>query len=303
MASIFRTSHIPAVVLVSFLFGTTLVVSRYSLGQFHPFTYVAFRLSIAAVLALLWTRLRHGRFPSGRRLWLHGSIVGLFATAAPMLAAVTALRYQSSGVTGLVVALTPVSAMIYAHFRLPDDRLTTTKIIGALVSFAGVALLVVTGETGLGETRWEGFALVLAGVAANGFGIVHIRKYLSEAEPLDITTVRLVVASLVALPLAWAVDGYDLSRVQWSGAAAVFYAVLAGALFGFLLYSFLVARFGPSRATQTEYLVPVVAVLAGALFLGERITLIVVAGMALVLTGIAIAFRHKPGALRLSQRA
>jgi len=210
-----------------------------------------------------------------------------------MLTFVTALRYQSSGVTALFVTLTPISAMIYAHFRLPDDRLTIRKIAGALVSFAGVGLLLATGETGLGETHWEGFALVLFGVAANGFGIVHVRKYLSNAESLDITAVRLVAAALVAIPLAWIVDGFDLSRVQWTGVIAVIYAVLPGALFGFLLYSFLVARFGPSKATQTEYLVPVVTVVVGAIFLHEQVSLIVIAGMATVFTGIAIATWRK----------
>jgi len=293
VVSIFRKTHLPAVLLLSFFFGTTLVVSRFSLGQFHPFTYVAIRLPIAALLALLWTWLRYHRLPQGRSVWIHGSIVGLFATAAPMLTFVTALQYQSSGVTALFVTLTPISAMIYAHFRLPDDRLTSWKAIGALVSFAGVGLLLLTGETGLVESRWEGFALVLFGVAANGFGIVHVRKHLTNAESLDITAVRLVAASLVAIPLAWIVDGYDLSRVEWTGVLALVYAVLPGALFGFFLYSFLVARFGPSKATQTEYLVPVVTVVTGAIFLHERVSLIVIAGMVTVFTGIAIATRRR----------
>jgi drug/metabolite transporter (DMT)-like permease len=289
MANIFQRSHLPAVLTLSLFFGTTLVVSRFSLGQFHPFTYVAIRMAIAALLALLWTWLRYHRLPRGRSVWIHGSIVGLFATAAPMLTFVTALQYQSSGVTALFVTLTPISAMIYAHFRLPDERMTTRRMAGALVSFAGVGLLLATGETGLGETHWEGFALVLFGVAANGFGIVHVRKYLSNEKTLDITAVRLVAASLVAIPLAWIVDGYDLSRVQWSGVLAVIYAAVPGALFGFSLYSFLVARFGPSKATQTEYLVPVVTVVIGAILLREHVSPIVIAGMATVFAGIAIA--------------
>ena len=293
VASIFRRSHLPAVLVMSLFFGTTLVVSRFSLGQFHPFTYVAIRLLIAAVLALLWAWLRHHRLPRGRSIWIHGSIVGLFATAAPMLTFVTALQYQSSGVTALFVTLTPISAMIYAHFRLPDDRMTIRKAVGAVVSFAGVGLLLATGETGLGETHWEGFALVFVGVAANGFGIVHVRKYLSTAESLDITAVRLVAAALVAVPLAWIVDGFDLSRVQWSGVIAVTYAVLPGALFGFLLYSFVVARFGPSKATLMEYIVPVVTVVIGAIFLREQVSLIVIAGMVTVFAGIAIATWRK----------
>ena len=73
--------------------------------------------------------------------------------------------------------------------------MTTRKALGALLSFAGVALLLVTGETGLGETNWEGFVLVLIGVASNGFGTSHVRKYLSGQRSLDIAAVRLTAAA------------------------------------------------------------------------------------------------------------
>lgn len=294
MAGFFRRSHLPAVFLLSLFFGTNLVVSRFILGQLDPLVYVAIRMPVAAGLALLWTWLRYHRLPHGRALWIHGSIVGLFATTAPMVCFVSALQYQSSGVTALFVTLTPISAMIYAHFLLPDERMTMTRLVGALVSFAGVGLLLATGETGLGEPRWEGFALVLAGVAANGFGIVHVRRFLSNAESLDITSVRLVAASVVTVPIALAVNGLDLSGLKWSGVLALVYGVLPGTLLGFFLYSFLVARHGPSKATQTEFIVPVVTVVTGAIFLHERVSLVVVACMVAVFAGISIATWSRP---------
>ena len=171
----FKRSHLPVILLLSFFFGTNLVVSRFALGQFDPLAFVAIRMPIAALLGLLWARARHGRFPAGSTVWLHGSVVGVFATGIPMMSFVSALQFQSSGVTALFITLTPISAMIYSHFRLGDDPLNRRKIAGGLLSFAGVGLLLAAGETGLQETRWEGFVLVLIGVASNGFGISHVR--------------------------------------------------------------------------------------------------------------------------------
>jgi len=195
----------------------------------------------------------------------------------------------------LIITLTPVVATIYAHFLLTDDRLNARKLVGAAISFAGVGLLLATGETGLAEARWEGFVLVLIGVAANGFGIVHIRKHLSGQNSLDITSVRLLVATLITVPLAWLTVGFDFSRVEWSGVLALVYGAVPGTLLGFLLYSSVASRFGPSKATQTEYLVPVVAVAAGVVFLGERLTGIVAAGAVLALTGVFVATRRPVG--------
>jgi drug/metabolite transporter (DMT)-like permease len=287
--TILRRSHIPTILLLSFFFGSNLVVSRFALGQFHPITFVALRMPIAGVLALLWARLQHGSFPSTRKLWLHGSVVGIFATAAPMMLFVSALQYQSSGVTALFISLTPVSAMVISHFRLPEDRMTLRKALGALLSFSGVGLLLVTGETGLQETAWEGFFLVLAGVASNGFGIVHLRKYLSGERSMDIAAVRLATAAVVSVPIATLFVGFDFSAVRWSGVFALAYGALPGTLIGFLLYSFVVARFGAIKGTQVEYLVPVVATITGVIFLDERITLVMILGMVIVFSGIAVA--------------
>lgn len=287
-------SHLPAVLLLSFIFGSNLVVSRFALGQFNPVGLIAVRMPVAALAALLWTRLSYGRLPGGRRLWLHGAVVGFFATAVPMICFTAALQYQSSGVTALFITLTPISAMIIGHIRLHDDRMTVRKVAGAILSFSGVGLLLVTGQTGLQQTRWEGFLFVLAGVAGNGFGIVHLRKYLRNERILDIATVRLSVAAIAVLLLALLTGSFDYSRVRWSGVIAFIYGALPGTLIAFMLYSYVVARFGATKGTQTEYMVPVVATVAGALFLGERITLIMVAGMAVVFAGIALA-TGRPG--------
>lgn len=302
MLKSFRTSHLPPVVLLSLLFGTNLVLSRFLLSQIHPLVYLATRMPIATLLAFLWTRVRHGRFPRGRQIWIHGSVVGIFATAAPMTFFILSLQYQSSGVTALFISLTPVSAMIYGHFLLADERLNATRIIGSVVSFAGVGLLLITGETGLAESRWEGFVLVLVGVACNGFGIVHLRRRLSQAATLDITSVRLLVATVVIVPVAALLSDFDYSAVEWSGVLVMIYGTLTGTLLGFVLYSGIAARFGAAKATQTEYLVPVVTVLTGILLLGERLTLVITIGAVVVIAGVIVATR-KPRSVSQSTMA
>ncbi|MFP4376110.1 MAG: DMT family transporter [Spirochaetales bacterium] len=288
--------------LLSLFFGTNLVVSRFGLGQFHPVGFVALRMPIAAALCLLWVRLQYGRLPRGRDLWLHGSLVGVFATAIPMLCFVSALLFQSSGVTALMITLVPVAAMLYGHVRLEDDPLTPRKILGAVVSFAGVGLLLITGQTGVDGSRWEGFALVMVGVASAGYGIVHLRKHLRDERSLDLAAVRLTAATAVTVPVALFVGGYDLAAVEWSGIAALIYGVLPGTLFGFVLYSYLVARFGPSKATQSEYVVPVIATITGAIFLEERVTIITILGMITVFAGIAIATARRAAPVKAIEK-
>ena len=99
----------------------------------------------------------------------------------------------------------------------------------------------------------------------------------------------MTVAAVLTVSVAAIFRGVDLSAVEWSGVLALVYGILPGTLLGFLLYSSVVVRFGATKGTQTEYLVPVVAAVTGMLFLGERITLVMVVGMAIVFSGIAVA--------------
>jgi drug/metabolite transporter (DMT)-like permease len=285
----FSRTHLPGVLLLSLFFGTNIVFSRFSLTQFHPIGFVAVRMAIAAPLALLWHLIRQRSLPRSRALWVHGSIVGITATLVPMMLFVSALQYQSSGVTALMVSMVPLAVMFVAHVRLNDDRLSAWKTAGALTSFAGVLLLLVTGETGLGQPRWEGFALVFAGMICAAFGIVHLRKYLRNENGLAIAAVRLVSSAVVGMPVAALAGTLDFSAVEASGLVALTYSVLPGTLFGFVLYSWLVAKFGATRATQSEYVTPVIATTTGAIFLGEQVSLVMIIGMVIVFVGIWIA--------------
>lgn len=299
MQTLFSRTHLPGVLLLSVFFGTNIVFSRFSLTQYHPLGFVATRMLIAAPLALIWLLVRNRTLPRGRTLWLHGTVVGITATLIPMMLFVSALQYQSSGVTALMVSMVPLSSMFFAHIRLGDDRLTPYKIVGALTSLAGVLLLLVTGETGLGEPRWEGFVLVFIGMIFAGFGIVHLRKYLKHENSLAVAAVRLVSAAVAGVPVAAVAGGFDFSAVELSGIVALAYGVLPGTLFGFVLYSWLIARFGATRATQVEYIVPVIATATGALFLDEQVSLMMIIGMFTVFVGIGIATGTKASRAKL----
>ncbi len=94
------TEVIPYISFVGFLFGSTLVVSRFSVGQYAPSTYIGVRLVIASAAHLSLYALLNKRYqwPRNGRLWFHASVLGVLGTAIPITAIVTSLQYLSSGV-------------------------------------------------------------------------------------------------------------------------------------------------------------------------------------------------------------
>ncbi|MCA9930204.1 MAG: DMT family transporter, partial [Anaerolineales bacterium] len=90
------------------------------------------------------------------------------------------------------------------------------------------------------------------------------------------------------MPLSFLLVGFDLHAVTGQGYFALIYAALVGTFSGLLLAVYNIQRFGATAAAMTAYVIPIVAGLGGVLFLGERITAVMLVGMALIIGGIAI---------------
>jgi drug/metabolite transporter (DMT)-like permease len=297
---------LPYILLLGLLFGSTLLVSRFSLGQFAPTTYTWLRLVISTVafaavyLASAW-RGRGRRLPAGRALWRDAILLGIFGTAVPMVAYVASLQYQSAGVTALLLTTAPAITALLAQFLLPDERLTVRKGAGILLALAGTALVVLRGESGLAGVagRPIGYAMVIGAIAIDSFMIVYTRKHCREYDTVDLSSARMLVATLVVAPLSLALVGFDLSAVTTTGYLALVYASAAGTFGGLMLFLWVNQRFGATAVSLTSFVLPVVAAVGGVLFLDETITPVMLAGMALIIGGIAILNRREPVALEI----
>jgi drug/metabolite transporter (DMT)-like permease len=285
---------LPAVLLLGLLFGSTLIVSRYSVGQFAPTTYIWLRL-LLSVLAFgaiyLFTRRR---VPRDRDLWRQGIILGTLGTAVPMVGYVASLQYQSAGVTALLITTTPAVTVLFANFLLPDERLTARTALGIGLALSGAVLLAASGQTGLRDVTAAsplGYALVIGAITIDSLMVVYARKYARDLDTIDLSSVRMLAALVAVAPLSLWLVGFDLSAVTPLGYAGLVYAAAAGTFGGLLLSLWVTQRYGATTLSLTSYVIPVVAAVGGVLLLGETITPIMLVGMALIVAGLAFLNR------------
>ena len=292
----FRAKSLPYILLLGFLYGSTLVVSRFSVGQYDPRTYIRLRMILAAT-AHLWVYAGSGlvgapRFiPRNGQLWRRAAILGVLGTAIPMTSIVSSLQYQSSGMTSLLLTLNPAITVLLAQVFLPDEKLTARKIAGILIALGGAALLLSRGENGLGAlaaTDWRGYAWVGIGVLGSASAGIYARRTLRDENAWDVASIRMISAALALLPVTYLTVGYDLSRVNAAGYSALIYASLIGTFLGMWLSFYVIKRFGATVASQTSYVIPVVSTILGALVLEEVITPTMLVGMVIIFTGIAL---------------
>ena len=283
---------LPYITLLAAFFGTTLVVSRFSVGQFEPLTYVGLRLLIASLCYVaIYTFSPGRRLPRDRRVWLHSSVLGIFSTAIPMTFIVTSLKYQSSGITALLLTAGPAITVIMAHFWLSDEKLTQRKILGVSMAVGGATLLIILGESGLPDVSRAnplGYFLVLTAMLIASAMTIYARKYMRDLDWFDVGSVRMWIAAIVTIPFSVMIAGFDLSTVNTQGYMALMYAALIGTFSGMLLAFYNIKRFGATAAAMTANLIPIVAIIGGALFLGETITTGMIFGMVFILGGMAV---------------
>lgn len=287
---------LPYILFLGTLYGTTLLAGRFSIGQFEPVIYIGLRLVLSSIGFILIFLLSPSRsWPRGRDTWKHGFVLSIFGTAIPMILLTTSLKYQSSGITGILITLGPCLTVLMAHFFLDGEQLTRRKLFGVVIAFSGVILLMALGENGLPnmtEANPIGYLLVILAITSGSSATIYTRKYMQDMDTVSVATARVILASIVVMPAAFLIYGLDLSDVTTQGFMALGWAAFAGTFLAVLVAFDVIKRFGATASAMAAYITPVVASIGGVLLLHERISPGMLAGMSLILIGILTINQH-----------
>ena len=277
--------------------GLSLVLSRFGLSQFDPYVFVGLRFAIAAtIFAAIYAVSATRRWSRDPRLWRNAAIVGVVGTAIPFAGFIGALQFQSVGLTALLVTTSPAITVTAAHFVLPDARLNRATVVGVLVALGGAMLMVANGESGLPNVARAnplGYGMVFGALLVDAFTNVFIRKKMPGSDTFDVTSIRMLTAMIVILPLAYWFNPPDFGQIKATGWGVLLFSAIVSTVVAQLLAFYIVRTFGTTAMVMVGYTVPLVTLIAGVLLLGETLTSGMIAGMVLIVSGILIVNRWK----------
>jgi drug/metabolite transporter (DMT)-like permease len=256
-----------------------------------PWTTVALRVAIAAILVVAFLASRGLQRPDRLTLKI-GIVLAVTNLLIPYVLFTFAYEEASAGFVGLFAALIPLATAVYAHFMLTNERLNRGKVIGLAIGFAGVAALLISGDSGLGAEGRPLIAAVLAlvSVAAIGYSGAYAKRYAGRYDPLEITGLQFSLSAVILIPAMLWFEGLPNSLTA-PGWALVLYMAVASTFLPFYLYYRLIESAPVTTVSLVGYLVPLVSLIAGVVFLGERIESGIIVGGALILTGMVITDR------------
>src|SRR5689334_1149156 len=289
---------------LSILWGGSFFFAKVAISELGPLTVVFGRVAIAALaLNAMLAISRDSLFRRGTP-WPTYVTMGLLNNALPFSLIFWAQTHIASGLASILNATTPLCTVLVAHFFTPDEKISAPKVVALLAGFAGVALLIGPSTMQQADADlWGQLACLAAAFSYACAGVFGRRFKAMGIAPMEAAAGQITASSLLILPIMMIVDrpwalAAPPSLTVWVAVVAL--ALLSTAL-AYVLYFRILAAAGATNLLLVTFLIPVTALLLGALVLGEPIESRQLGGMALIGVGLAVIDGRLPGLLRAAK--
>lgn len=289
-----KPSQLLQLLVLGLLWGSSYLFIKVAVEGIDPITLVVGRLVIGSAFLYLMLRSRGLQLSRDRTTWLHILAMSLFGIIAPQLLIAWSEQYVSSGVASILNATTPFFTLIFATGVFHTERFSSPKAAGLLVGFAGIAVMTGSGIFKLASSSAQGEVALLLSAVGYGVAFAYARRFL-KGQPLVLASGQMMLSAALLIPgmLVFGhptqMDMTPMRLVAWL-ALGTFSSGVA-----YILYYKLIAEIGATSASFGTYLIPIVGVFWGWLLLGEAVGPRTIAGVAMILVGLAIATGLRSG--------
>lgn len=285
-----RSTYLPFIAFCSLgiIWGSNFIYMKMAADLISPLQIVFYRVLFGFVpvfiyalycRALSWHHLKHTP---------HFMVMALLATTVYFYCFVKGTSLLLSGIAGAVSGAIPLFSFLLALAFIDDEKGGIVKSLGILIGFAGVALIARPSGVDLSGNTLEGVAYMAVGSLSVGASFVYAKKFII---PLRISAAALTTYQLgIGLfMLALVTDFQGIERILTDTCASVGLLVglgLLGTGIAYILYYYIVQRLGAVTASSVTYIPPIVALLIGAVVVGEPISPLDYAATSLIFVGV-----------------
>lgn len=279
-----------APLLFVLLWSSSFLGTRIGLRHMSPLWFVALRMILAAAIICGTMAMLRPRWNLSRTAWLHCAVVGVSTQAILLMTAHVAMTHIEAAPIALIQTLNPLLCALLA-WPLLGERLRPAQILGLLLGFAGVLLILGLAALNSRAQLPDLFGAI-AGVATLSGGTLYFRRFCRDVPALPGAAAQFLASAIVCTGSAMLLEPFwtDWNLGAFAGIAWNTVAVSMG---GMALYFLMLTRGTAARATVNFYLVPgVTSVLTWAI-LGERLTPIMLLGLAISTFGCWLVGRRR----------
>jgi drug/metabolite transporter (DMT)-like permease len=288
MERFMQSRYLGALILLGAVWGASFLLIEIGVREMPPTILVALRLIVASLILLGVLLARGLRLPSRLRAWGDFLFTGVMGLVFPYLLITWGEQYIPSSMTAILNATTPLFSMLLGYFWTREERLDGLKLLGVVIGFVGVLVAVGVADFNLASASTRGQLAVLGAALCYAITGLYGRRAFRGMPALIPATGQMLAGAIVIAPIAVATHSMPALPSPLALGAVLALAVFGTALAYILLY-WILDHLGATRTSMVTYLLPPFALVYGALFLQEAITLGAMLGLGLVIGGILLS--------------
>jgi drug/metabolite transporter (DMT)-like permease len=269
--------------IVYVVWGSTYLAIHFVVDGMPPLASSALRNLSAGPILLAFLKWRRNAWPTWRQV-RNGALIGFMMMGLGNGAVCLAETSVPSGLAALVIAGTPVFALLFA-WALSGARPRLLEWLGIVLGLAGMALLNL--DLHAAASPWA-IAVLFVGAASWAAATVLQRRLDMPAGPMSAAVQMLGGGASLVVMSALRGERFELATVPVSAWLALAYLVVFGSIVAYTAFVYVIGHSRPALATSYAYVNPVVAVGLGALFAGETVSWPIAAGMGVILAGVGL---------------
>ena len=274
--------------LLGLIWGGTFFLSEILLLEMTPFQIVFHRVSIAAIIMVIYITWRGKRLPRDKRSWFALAIMGLLNNAIPFSAIVFGQQYITGGLAAILNSTTAFFGVMLAGLFFKDERLTLRRLIGVIMGIIGVAIII--GMDVLSHLSLTSIGQLLIIVSSISYAFAGIWGRLQVKNlGVEVTATGMLISSSVwMLILATMVEGFPLEALSLRSTAAILTFSVVCTAIAYLLYFAILSAAGAANLTLVTIIIPPFALMLDAFALGEWVTGQQLLGFAIIASGLLV---------------
>ena len=282
-----------ALVMVQVLFGSSVILGKFALAAFPPFSIVGFRVAGAAGAFCILQKMRGTMRLERRSHYLHFFIFALLGVVCNQLLFFTGLSLTTATNTSLLAVMIAIFAILVSVI-IGNDKLTRLKVIGTMTAAGGVIYLIDPANASFSSATTQGDLMIVLNSMFYATYVATSKRLVTHYGAMKSIAWVFLFGSIINVPLGiFALSSVDVAAIGWHSWFWLGTVVLFPTILAYYWNTWALARVEPSVVAVYTYLQPLIGTILAVAVLGEAWKPRIFLAMALIFTGVFMVTRRR----------
>lgn len=274
------------------IWGTTWMAIKVGLEDLTPFFSLGLRYIMAGTCLAIYLLIIDRKVTVDRKQWKLTFLITLFNFIIPYSLVYWGEQFIYSDLAAVIFAMLPINVMILSLVFLKEEKITFTNLLGILIGFSGIITIFSKNIlTGIGFHFYGMIAIFLASVS-QAVMVIILKKNQDNFHPLKINLFPMLITGILITGFSFLVENISKNTFTTPAIFSIFYLSIFGSVIAFTIFFWLIKHIKVILLSAMSYILPVIAIIVGWIFLNEQLSKLQILGFLLIVFSI-ILITHK----------